>query len=205
VRRHRENLLIEERINRERPCRTLFIRNIKYETSAREVREKFERFGEIKTFFDLIANRGMVFVTYHDLRAAMMAKDRMQDSNLGGGRGGDGPKRTIDVHYSLPREDEQQKRCDREKNQGTLFFHCKDAKYPFTDADIHQKFSVFGDIKNIFPHKDRPRERFIEFWDSRACYRAYDELLGTPWMGGTLDLKYAWDLGHGPHAAPVPK
>lgn len=73
--------LIEERINRERPCRTLFIRNIKvrdlcestlcvkaninqYETESDYVRKMFEEHGEIKTFFDRIANRGMVFVTY---------------------------------------------------------------------------------------------------------------------------------------------
>jgi hypothetical protein len=74
--------LIEERLQRERPCRTLFIRNIKvgatnsevlsprltplsqYETDSREFRRKFEEFGEIKTFFDLISHRGMVFCTY---------------------------------------------------------------------------------------------------------------------------------------------
>jgi RNA recognition motif-containing protein len=51
-------------VNRERPCRTLFIRNIKYETSSDEVRGKFEDHGDVKTFFDLIGSRGMVFVTY---------------------------------------------------------------------------------------------------------------------------------------------
>lgn len=85
--------IIEERIQRERPCRTLFIRNIKasalfngdicvapeqypcawnlkltvheqYETNSEDVRRMFEEHGEIRTFFDLIANRGMVFVTY---------------------------------------------------------------------------------------------------------------------------------------------
>ena len=78
--------IIEERIQRERPCRTLFIRNIKaslrfksadalnwltqlsvflqYETSSEDVRRLFEEHGDIKTFFDLIANRGMVFVTF---------------------------------------------------------------------------------------------------------------------------------------------
>ena len=35
-----------------------------YETDSDDVRRKFEEHGEIKTFFDLIANRGMVFVTY---------------------------------------------------------------------------------------------------------------------------------------------
>lgn len=84
--------IIEERIQRERPCRTLFIRNIKasyhfeilrdsassacitfpggkltepqYETNSDDVRHQFEEHGEIKTFFDLISTRGMVFVTY---------------------------------------------------------------------------------------------------------------------------------------------
>jgi hypothetical protein len=35
-----------------------------YETNSDEVRRQFEEHGEIKTFFDLIANRGMVFVTF---------------------------------------------------------------------------------------------------------------------------------------------
>lgn len=116
--------MIEERVSRERPCRTLFVRNIKvphfptlhtypepvaccrcrgkdmltdlvfpssiarhppcdafvtsckslpfvpasqYETRGGDVREKFERMGDIKTFFDLIGNRGMVFITYVSL------------------------------------------------------------------------------------------------------------------------------------------
>ena len=61
----------------------------------------FEEHGEIKTFFDLIGNRGMVFVTYvsvvpvpitpeseHDpqfaIRAAERARDRLQGSEIGG-------------------------------------------------------------------------------------------------------------------------
>lgn len=84
--------LIEQRIKRERPCRTLFIRNIKvsfqpvqnlifrrqltpiqYETDSEGVRKQFEEFGEIKTFFDLISNRGMVFVTYVSISHAVIS------------------------------------------------------------------------------------------------------------------------------------
>ncbi len=35
-----------------------------YETDSNVVRGMFEEHGEVKTFFDLISNRGMVFVTY---------------------------------------------------------------------------------------------------------------------------------------------
>jgi len=76
--------IIEERIQRERPCRTLFIRNIKYETNSDDVRHQFEEHGEIKTFFDLISTRGMVFVTYYDLRAAERARERLQGSEISG-------------------------------------------------------------------------------------------------------------------------
>ena len=37
---------------------------MQYETNSDDVRRLFEEHGEIRTFFDLIANRGMVFVTY---------------------------------------------------------------------------------------------------------------------------------------------
>ena len=37
---------------------------LQYETDSDFMRNKFEDFGEIKTFFDLIANRGMIFVTF---------------------------------------------------------------------------------------------------------------------------------------------
>ena len=91
--------IIEECIQRERPCRTLFIRNIKasvmlnpmlviygeipykdqeltlcnsapfqYETNSNSVRLQFEEHGEIKTFFEVIANHGMVFVTFVSAR-----------------------------------------------------------------------------------------------------------------------------------------
>jgi hypothetical protein len=35
-----------------------------YNMTVEGLREKFEQYGEIKTFFSLIENRGMLFVTY---------------------------------------------------------------------------------------------------------------------------------------------
>ena len=49
---------------RERPCRTLFVRNIDYNTTEGEIRMVFGRYGDIKSIFDLINRRGMVFLTY---------------------------------------------------------------------------------------------------------------------------------------------
>ncbi|KAG0143006.1 hypothetical protein CROQUDRAFT_205473 [Cronartium quercuum f. sp. fusiforme G11] len=180
-------LSIDERIQRERPCRTLFVRNVKYETNSQEVREKFERMGEIKTFFDLISTRGMVFITYYDVRAATMAKERLQGTDLSG--------RPIDVHYSLPKDNELEKRCDRDKNQATLFLAISGATRVIDDDELHAKFSIYGEIKSIKQFKESPYQRFVEFYDSRASERAHDDLVGTNYLGGKLDLKFSWDTG----------
>lgn len=48
----------------EKPSRTLFIRNVQYETPEKEIQEMFSKFGEIRKFFNIVAKRGMAFVTY---------------------------------------------------------------------------------------------------------------------------------------------
>ncbi|KAF8504288.1 hypothetical protein BU17DRAFT_58208 [Hysterangium stoloniferum] len=180
--------LIEERIQRERPCRTLFIRNIKYETDSNDVRRRFEEHGEIKTFFDLIANRGMVFVTYFDLRAAERARERLQGSEISG--------RPIDVHYSLPRGDEQQQECDRDKNQGTLLVTLRNSAsgQPIDDTEVRRKFQQFGDVKSVKHVGDRPDQRYVEMYDIRACEEAHDRLRHQGLQDGVMDIIFAWDV-----------
>ncbi|KAA1068737.1 hypothetical protein PGT21_014172 [Puccinia graminis f. sp. tritici] len=187
-------LSIDERIQRERPCRTLFVRNVKYETDSQEVREKFEEMGEIKIFFDLISTRGMAFITYYDLRAATMAKERLQGTDVSG--------RPIDVHYSLPKDNELERRCDRDKNQATLFLSITDGHRPINDSELRNKFETYGEIRSIKPFKDSPYQRFVEYWDTRACESAHDSLDGSQYLGGTLELKFSWDTGMVPKGRP---
>jgi len=150
--------------------------------------------GQIKIFFDLISTRGMAFITYYDLRAATMAKERLQGTDVSG--------RPIDVHYSLPKDNELERGCDRDKNQGTLFVSVNDARRPIQDGDLRSKFSVYGEIRSIKPFKDSPFHRFVEFWDSRACELAHDSLDGSPYLGGNLQLKFSWDTGMVPKGRP---
>ncbi len=49
---------------KEKSSRTLFVRNVAYESNTADVRAVFEKFGEIRRFFDLIQKRGLVFVSY---------------------------------------------------------------------------------------------------------------------------------------------
>ncbi|KAI0639891.1 hypothetical protein C8Q77DRAFT_1083485 [Trametes polyzona] len=178
--------VIEERLQRERPCRTLFIRNIKYETSSDHVRGLFEEHGEIKTFFDLIANRGMVFVTYYDLRAAERARERLQGSEISG--------RPIDVHYSLPRDDNG-KGADRQREQelqGTLLVTLRNSStnQPIDEGEVHRKFQQFGDVKSVRPG-DRPDQCYVEFYDTRASEEAHDRLRHQGLQDGIMEIVFA--------------
>lgn len=175
-----------ERPEDSKPCRTLFVRNVAFEVNVDQFRGEFGEFGEIKTWFDLIQRRGLLFVTYFDTRAAQRAKEHMNQRKIYG--------RVLDVHYSLPKDEDQQQHCDRDKNQGTLFALIRGATVPVTDAAVRDHFAPFGEIREIRPYKDKENTRFIEYWDSRACVTAHDQLNKSHFLGGELQLKFAWDL-----------
>ncbi|GAC74762.1 protein Mei2 [Moesziomyces antarcticus T-34] len=170
----------------EKPCRTLFVRSIQFEIDSQFVKREFEKFGQIKTFFDMVNKRGIAFVTYYDLRSARDAMLAMKGAPLGG--------RPINIHYSLPREEDKAQRCDRDKNQGTLFSVLKNAQQDLTDEAIRQAFAEFGDIKKIRDYPGQKNSRFVEYFDSRACQLAHDRLNGQSFLDGQWDLKFAWDL-----------
>ncbi|SAM66965.1 uncharacterized protein UBRO_12669 [Ustilago bromivora] len=170
----------------EKPCRTLFVRSINFETDSEFVKQQFEKFGEIKTFFDMVEKRGIAFITYYDLRAARDAMLAMKGAPFGG--------RPINIHYSLPREEDKAQRCDRDKNQGTLFSVLKGANETLSDDAVHEVFSEFGDVKKVRDYPGQKNSRFVEYFDSRACQLAHDQLNGRPYLDGQWDLKFAWDV-----------
>lgn len=175
-----------ERPEDSKPCRTLFVRNVAFEVNVNALRAEFASYGEIRTWFDLIQRRGMLFVTYYDTRAAERARAKMNKKVLVG--------RALDVHFSLPKDEDQEQHCDRDKNQGTLFVVVHDAKDPVSDEVIRAHFEPFGDIRAIRTYKGQLHTRFIEYWDSRACIQAHDTCQDTEFLGGKLQLKFAWDL-----------
>ncbi|PWN21183.1 hypothetical protein BCV69DRAFT_282677 [Microstroma glucosiphilum] len=175
----------------EKPCRTLFIRSLDNSTSPESIRHHFLQFGEIKTFFDMIAKKGMCFVTFFDLRGAEWAKNTCHGQDFNG--------RRMDVHYSLPKNTDTSKRCDRDQNQGTLFMLLKRLARALTDDEFKAIFSSFGEVKSVRRYKDQKNARFLEFYDSRACIAAHDGMGGQQYTdpvsgsGGEWDVKFAWD------------
>lgn len=55
----------------------------------------------------------------------------------------------IDVHYSLPKEEEAKGKCGPDKNQGSLFVHIRGMSQPFSEHLLRQRLIPFGDIKSL--------------------------------------------------------
>ncbi|RXK40916.1 hypothetical protein M231_01764 [Tremella mesenterica] len=172
-----------ERVAQERPCRILFVRNITYETSLGEIMKSFETFGAVKKVFDMIPRRGMMFVTYYDLRAAERARDAMHGTILG--------PRAIDVHYSLPKPEDLQGQCERDSNQGSVMCILHHQRI-LNESDIGRCAANFGAVKLVLSTRS-PNEKVVEFFDSREAVRFHDEMDGKPLAGGTLEVKFVWD------------
>lgn len=66
------------------------------------------------------------------------------------------PGTKIDVHYSLPKDNELERRCDRDKNQATLFLAISGANRMIDDEELRDKFSIYGEIRSIKRFKDSP-------------------------------------------------
>lgn len=48
-------------------------------------------------------------------------------------------------------------------------------------------------MKCVRDFKTHVNQKFVEFYDSRACVAAYDQLLNTQFKNGTIDLRFVWD------------
>ncbi|KAF9980463.1 hypothetical protein BGZ75_008414 [Mortierella antarctica] len=179
--------LIEARLAQERPNRTLFVRNLDYNANINEVKKLFDEYGDIQKLFSRIENRGMVFITYFDLRAAEYAKKMTHGKLL--------DNRSLDVHYSLPRDQQKGRDCREDDCNGTLFVYLKGAtNVPIVDDDMQTFFAEYGDIKSIRTRRNAAHQRFVEFFDARACARAYHQAQGRPFNKGVIDVKFAWDM-----------
>eukprot|EP00029_Vermamoeba_vermiformis_P007110 TRINITY_DN297_c0_g1_i2.p1 TRINITY_DN297_c0_g1~~TRINITY_DN297_c0_g1_i2.p1 ORF type:complete len:388 (+),score=36.08 TRINITY_DN297_c0_g1_i2:98-1261(+) len=166
---------------KEKPTRTLFVRNISYDYSPDEIEQMFAKYGKIKKFFNLISKRGMAFITYFDLRHADKAKRELQDYKVNG--------RSIDIHYSLPKDEEKDQ--EEDPNNGTLFITIRNATQPIGNTEVRKFFEGFGDVREVRDCRNSPTQKFVEFWDLRDCQNVYDNQQGAPLLGGSLDIKFA--------------
>ncbi|XP_010554918.1 PREDICTED: protein MEI2-like 2 [Tarenaya hassleriana] len=137
----------------EHPSRTLFVRNINSNIEDSELRALFEPFGEIRSLYTACKSRGFVMISYYDIRAAHTALRALQGTLL--------RKRTLDIHFSIPKENPSEK----DMNQGTLVVFNVDTSV--SNDELCQIFSVYGEVKEIRETPHRRFHRFIEYFDVR--------------------------------------
>lgn len=105
------------------------------------------------------------------MRAAERAKERLQGTDLAG-RPVCSPFKSlilkltsgqIDVHYSLPREDQAE-----DRNQGILIVSLIDSPThaSIDDTELKRKCAAFGDVKSISSHG---RPEFVSIPHRSAC------------------------------------
>jgi len=168
----------------EKPNRTLFIRNVNYKTTEEDVRKVFEEYGTVTNMFSRIEKRGMVFVTFSDIRDAKKAKDALQNTEIGG--------RAIDVHYSLPRSEDDSYAEQAQKNsQDTLFVSLREGQEDFSEEEAREYFSQFGDVKDVRSSPGHTRQRFVEFYDVQECDKAIQASNGASYKDGVLFVRSA--------------
>lgn len=178
--------LADPRMSRERPSRTLFVRNVPFSVPNEQLEAMFSKYGELRELFSLVENRGIAFVTYYDIRNAEEAKEGTHNTEIEG--------RQIDVHYSLPRDTvSPTSKCDETKNQGTLFVVSRGGNKIFSVEDIQHMFEKYGQVAYVRPLRDLTDQKFVEFYDSRSCVRAVNDLHGKMVDGVNFEVEYAWD------------
>ncbi|KLT44180.1 hypothetical protein CC85DRAFT_22688 [Cutaneotrichosporon oleaginosum] len=160
---------------------------------SEKFRTDFERFGELREFFDSISRRGLAFVTYYDIRGAEAARREMHGTKIYG--------RAIDVHFGLPKEHDREGPCDQSKNQGTLLARIHPPR-PLHPDEVGPVAEQSGAIKTIRDGRV-PSEVMIEFYDSRAAVDFHARFANKPFGGGTLELDYMWDEGEIVNPDPV--
>ncbi|WVQ75875.1 hypothetical protein IAR50_005509 [Cryptococcus sp. DSM 104548] len=131
----------------------------------------------------MVKNRGMIFVTFFDSRAAERARDGMHGLKIN--------RRPIDVHYSLPRPDEMAAACSADKNQGSVLIVAHPPR-PLDISQVRRMAEAYGDVKEV-ERGHKPSEVVVEYYDSRGALLLQQQMDRQTFMGVELELRFIWD------------
>ncbi|KAJ4454413.1 putative Meiosis protein mei2 [Paratrimastix pyriformis] len=137
--------------------RTLLVSNVFQPIPDQELNAFFARFGPLRSLDTTNKPRGLLTVTFFDLRDAEAAHRQLRSPGLRHLR--------WDVHYSPPTGP-----GGLDHNHGTLVVFNLDPST--TNEDLRIVFRQFGEIKEIRETPGKKYHRFLEFYDSRHAERA---------------------------------
>ncbi|GAB2214062.1 hypothetical protein Drorol1_Dr00018396 [Drosera rotundifolia] len=164
-------------ITGEHPCehssRTLSVRNINSRVEDAELRTVFEQYGDISSLYTACKHRGLVMVSYYDIRSAENAMKALQSKLL--------RDKKLDIHFSIPKDNPSDKDVD-----GTLSVFDLDSS--ISNNVVCQIFGIYGEIKEI---REAPITNtiFVEFFDVRAAAAALRALNRAVIAGKRIKLE----------------
>ncbi|KAI3662293.1 hypothetical protein MP638_001490 [Amoeboaphelidium occidentale] len=167
--------------------RTLLILNVpSVEAASNELVTLCSKYGTVKTTLYLPGNnrRGATHVTFFDIRDSIKAKENIHDKEQMNGK-------ALEAYYARPKSEDISAFCDATKEQGTLYLTILNdednsggdgATAPVTEDEMKQFFTPFGELKSIRPFNSakgiqQQTAWFVEFYDSRACQKAFDSII----------------------------
>lgn len=156
-----KNQLSEKSSISKHPSRALIVKNISPSIEDSELRVLFQQYGDIQTLHTSCKNHGVVIVSYYDIRAAQNAIRELHNKPLG--------LMNLDVQLSVSKENVP----NQDHNNGTLVVSLIDSS--ISSHDLLQKFSVYGDVKEIYKAPTSCNKIFVEFYDIRAAEMALDD------------------------------
>ncbi|KXS11048.1 hypothetical protein M427DRAFT_36368 [Gonapodya prolifera JEL478] len=178
----------------ERPSRTVFVRCIANHTPASAVRAVFEACGDVKCATSVIERKGIMFVTYYDIRCAQDAVRELNGYVMDG--------RAWDCHFSLPKGGPDTRVADEDENQGTVFVKSKTFQ-PLDNSDLFNFMSRFGHVKAVRDVPSGPHEKIVEFYDSRHALTATTNTVLLGVRGIPVHAHYAGDVSHIHATTPI--
>jgi hypothetical protein len=154
--------------------RRVEISNFDPETTTQDtVLSEGLRHGHVESVDMSESRSGRIIVKFSDLRHAYaMRRATIRCSGF-----------TWQLQFAHP-----EKIADPKKppNNGTLvLFHVPSN---VTDAMLIAEFGKYGDIREV---RSRQDQRFVEFWDTRACESAMTAVKGTKLFGSRISVEYS--------------
>uniref|UniRef100_A0A7S4MEE6 RRM domain-containing protein n=1 Tax=Vannella robusta TaxID=1487602 RepID=A0A7S4MEE6_9EUKA len=172
----------------EKPSKTLFVRNINYSTTEQDLRDIFQKYGQLEEVFTRISTRGMAFITFTTLAEAEDALRNLQGAKV--------RDRPIDIHYSVSREDAnkqaQGSRDHSRKGTDNSLIVTLRGSDTFNSDEAREFFSTYGRVLAVRETSRRER-KIIDFESSQDCKEARRLCDGMGYKDGHFNIKFAND------------
>ncbi|OHT11190.1 hypothetical protein TRFO_01117 [Tritrichomonas foetus] len=150
--------------NSNNPIHTVFLFNIDFQTTVDQLKEFASEFGEIQLFYQPPKKKGMVFITFYDIRNAI----RMVDEGFGRVINGNAIKTAY--AYQPPK---YSKRDPRDICSST-FFDSTSSDSNLTVDDIKLAAAEFGEVKMV-EFKEDSKKFDVVYYDLRAAKAACEK------------------------------